>query len=187
VSKSIFTSCLLAAAGLVCGTPLLAQGQKPAPAPAVRPFTTDQLAAWLCRALPGNDGRKIAATLFDGKVQGEEPDKELWMGWVMEDGQELIDIKFTGMQLLEDVGAWVLVIELEGDWHGISEQDWVALARRIPGWTTKGDHRGIKICAPGKKDCRHRGGYEAKAGVRWLQLVWGSSDPNPSAWFCSKK
>jgi hypothetical protein len=91
------------------------------------------------------------------------------------------------MQLLEDVGAWVLVIELEGDWHGISEKDWVALAQRIPGWTTKGDHRGIKICAPEKKDCLHRGGYEAKTGVRWLQLAWGSSDPNPSTWFCPKK
>lgn len=171
---------------LAIGTPLLAQGQGEPTAAGIRPFTTTQLADWLCKALPSNDGRKLAATLFEGKVS-EEADKESWSGLVMKDGRDLIDVNFMGMQLLEDVGAWVLTIELEGDWHGISEEDWVTLARRIPGRVVNGDHRGLKICAPEKKPaCHHRGGYEAKPGVRWLQLVWGSSDPNPSTWFCPK-
>jgi hypothetical protein len=170
------------------GSPLLAAEQgKPAAAPAVRPFTTAQLADWLCKALPSNDGRKLAATLFDGKLPGEETDKDYWQASLMQDGKDLIETRFMGMQMLEDVGAWALTIELEGDWHGISEADWLALARRISGRTIKDEHRGMRICAADKKkECRHLGGYEVKPGVRWLQLVWGSSDPNPSTWFCAK-
>jgi hypothetical protein len=176
----------LAAVCLTCASPLLAEAPaKPAPASAAQPFTTAQLAAWLCKALPGNDGRKIAATLFDGKVPGEV-DQDSWSGLLREDDRDLIEVTFLGMQLYEDVGAWVLVIELEGDWHGISEEDWVALARRIPGRIEKAEYRGVKICAQDRKDCKHLGGYEAKPGVRFLQIVWGTSDPHPSVWFCRR-
>ncbi|HYG61888.1 MAG TPA: hypothetical protein VEL74_04865 [Thermoanaerobaculia bacterium] len=169
------------------GAPLLAAEQgKPAAAPAVRLFTTAQLAGWLCKALPSNDGRKLAATLFDGKLPGEETDKGYWQVSLMEDGKDLIDVNFMGMELMEDVASWVLTLELEGNWHGISEADWLALAQRVRGRTEKGDHRGTKICAAEKKSCRQLGGYEVGPGVRWLQLVWGSSDPNPSTWFCAK-
>lgn len=179
---------LLTVAGLAlagAALPLSAEEEKH---PAVRKITADEFAGWLCKALPSNDGRKLASTLFDGKL-AEEADKESWSALVMGGGKDLIDVTFMGTELMEDVAAYVLVIELEGDWHGISEADWVALARRIPGQVVKGDtpRGGQKICGQDKKGgCDHRGGYDAKPGSRWLQIVWGSSGPNPSQWFCAK-
>jgi hypothetical protein len=146
---------------LTAGIPLsAAEPAKAAPPPAVRPFTTAQLASWLCKGLPGNDGRKIKATLFDGKVPGDA-DKESWSALVMEDGQDRIDITFMGMELLDDVGAWVLTIELEGDWHGISEEDWVALARKIPGRPRRGT-----IGGPSSAHPRRRGTAPTAAATR---------------------
>lgn len=182
---------LIAAAclSLSAGAPLLAQGQKaagkaPAPDSAIRPFTTEQLAGWLCKALPTKDGGKISKILFDGKVPGEMNDGD-WSGSVIENGKRLIDIDFMSMGMGE-VGAWILAIDLEGDWHGISEADWVALARRMKGRVEEDDLRGFNICAEGKKDCRQLGAYEVGPGVRWLQVVWGSSDPDPATWFCPR-
>lgn len=179
---------LLAATCLsfLAGAPLSAQGQKaPAPDSVIRPLTTDQIAAWLCKALPTRDGEKISKILFDGKVPGEVDDKD-WEGFVTQDGKRLIDIDFRSMGR-EDLGAWLLAIRLEGDWHGISEQDWVALARRMPGRVEEDDLQGFNICNPEKKDtCRERGNYVAEPGARWLTVVWGSSDPDPGPWFCAK-
>lgn len=179
---------LLSAASLTlcAGAPLLAQGQKaPASDSALRPLTTDQIAAWLCKALPTKDGAKISKILFDGKVPGEVNDGD-WSGTVLENDKRLIDVDFMSMGM-GGVGAWVLSLDLEGDWHGISEADWVALAQRMKGRVEENNLRGFKICAEGKQDCRQLGGYEAApGGVRWLQVVWGSSDPDPSTWFCAK-
>ena len=175
-------ACLSASAG----APLLAQGQKaPAADSAIRPLTTDQIAAWLCKALPTKDGAKISKILFDGKVPGEVDGKN-WEGFVTRDDKRLIDLDFMSMGR-EDVGAWLLSIDLAGDWHGISEQDWVALARRIPGRVEEDDLQGINICAPEKKEsCKERANYEAGPGVRRLRVVWGTSDPDPSTSFCSR-
>jgi hypothetical protein len=166
--------------------PLAAQPEEKHPA--IRKITTAEFAGWLCKALPANDGRKLASTLFDGKVPGES-DAGSWFALVVGDGKDLIDVNFMGMELVKDVSAYVLTVEMEGDWHGISEADWVALARRIPGEVVKSDTRaaGHKICGKDKKGgCEHRGGYEARPGVRWIQIVWSGSDPNPSQWFCAK-
>ena len=167
--------------------PLAAQPEKPHPV--VLQITAAEFAGWLCKALPANDGRKLAATLFDGKL-AEDADKESWSALVLGGGKDLIDVNFMGMEMMEDVAAYVLTIELEGDWHGISEADWVALARRIPGRVVKGDtpRGGQKICGEDKRGrCEHRGGYEARPGVRWLQIVWGGSGPHPAQWFCAKR
>lgn len=177
---------LLLAAVLPLASGNASAAPAPAPHPAVRPLTTAQIADWLCRGLAGNDGRKLAATLFDGKLN-DDADKEGWSAFVMADGRDYIDVTFMGMELLDDVGAWVLVIELEGDWHGIPEEDWVALARRIPGRVEPADHRGHKICLPDRRGCEHAGGYEARPGVRWLQVVWRSSVPHPSTYFCPQQ
>ena len=39
----------------------------------LRPFTSIELAGWLCKALPDNDGRTLAATLFDGSLPAGGP------------------------------------------------------------------------------------------------------------------
>lgn len=179
-------SLAVAAALALAGLPLQAAPQAPAAHPAIRPFTTAQLATWLCKGLPANDGAKIGAALFDGQVAGEG-EADDWSAEVRQGDRTAIRIRYMSLSLLEDVGASVLTLELEGDWHGISEADWVALTRRVPGEVRPDDLRGSRICPPDSKkdgDCHAR--YEAAPGVRWLQLVWGGNDPSPARWFCPK-
>ena len=185
IRRRFWLPLLAVALSLSVGAPLLAQGPKaPAPGSVIRPLTTDQLAAWLCKALPTRNGTKVGQILFDGKVPGEA-DGEDWSGSVYQDDKRLVEVEFLSMNLF-DVQAWILRVNLEGDWHGISEQDWVALARRIPGRVEK-DVQGFNICNPeAKGKCEERGGYAVGPGVRRLNLIWGPSDPDPAAWFCAR-
>lgn len=178
----------LAAVGLIlAGAALPLAGQpakrKPAPHPAIRPLTTAEIAGWLCKGLPGNDPRTLAATFLDGKLQGTRTDENVWDASVLADGKELLSVNLMGAPHT----GWVLNLYLEGDWHGISEKDWAALAHRIPGRAEEGEYGGHHIQSVQQGESGYKAGYESKAGgVRELSLYWGNKSRNPSAWFCPK-
>lgn len=87
------------------------------------------------------------------------------------------------------VGVWYMALSLYGDWHGISEEDWSLLARRIPGRVLKADENRYVICRPTKEGCDNFAGFEAEPGVRQLVMTWGEDPEHPErppAWFCPR-
>lgn len=177
----------LAAIGLVLAgaLPSLAQPAKgkPAPHPAIRRVTTAELAAWFCKGLAGDDPRKLAATFFGGKLKGEA-DANRWYASVNAEGKELIDISLLGSAY----AGWQLALYLEGEWHGISEADWKAFARKIPGTIQDIEGKGSMIILPEAAGGYDRSAYfETRPGYRELLLLWKSPPgPHPTAWFCPK-